>query len=711
MKVYQTNDVRNVTLIGGAKTGKTTLAEAMAFHGGIISRKGSVEDKNTLSDYRDIELARINSVSSTLLYAEYKDKKINFIDNPGFNDFIGEVYASMKVCESSLMLVSAQNGVEVGTEMHFRAATAVNQPVIFVINGLDHEKAKFDEVIRELREFFGNKIVLAQYPVNAGVGFDSIIDLLSMKMFKYPAGGGKAVIEDIPASEKSKAEELQAALIESAAEGDDSLMEKFFEEGTLSIEEISRGLKLNINKCGVFPVLCASAKADIGVDVLMDFIVSTCPTPAEATPEITDKEVTLTYNIDDPTSIFIFKTSVESHLGEVVYFKVMGGEITDGQDLVNAKNDNKERIPQLLVTAGKNREKVSSVVAGDIGATIKLKDAKTNNTLITPKSNIGNVKPFIIPDPIYWIAVKAVNNTDDEKLGSALNEIHKIDPTFGVGYSRELKQQIINGLGEYHINTVKWYLNNQYNIEIDFAPTKIPYRETITKVASASYRHKKQSGGSGQFGEVHLRLQPYVEDYAKPTDISIRDSQEYIMDWGGKLIFNNCVVGGAIDARFLPAILKGIMDRMDTGPLTGSYARDIIVYVYDGKMHPVDSNEISFKLAGKYSFSEAFRNAGPKIMEPVYDVDILVPEDMMGGVMTDLQNRRGLVMGMDPEGKYQRIHAQIPLAEMNRYSTTLSSLSSGRATFTMKFNEYRQVPTDVQDKLLKAYAEEQNDED
>lgn len=711
MKVYQKNDVRNVALLGGAKTGKTTLAESMAFKGGVISRKGSVEDKNTLSDYRDIELARQNSVSSTLIYTEYNDKKINIIDNPGFIDYVGDVYASLKVCETALMLVSASNGVEVGTEMHFRAASNVNQPLAFVINGLDHEKAKFDEVITELRDFFGNKVTIAQYPVNAGTDFDSVIDLMEMKMYKYPKGGGKPSVEDIPAGEADKAEELQATLIEAAAEGDDELMEKFFEEGTLTAEEIAKGLKLGLLSRACFPVLCTAAKEDVGMEGLMNFIINTCPIPGRGKNETTDKEVTMTCNADDPTSVFVFKTGIESHLGEVVYFKVMGGTIEEGMDLMNAKNDGKERIPQLLVVAGKNREKVSKISAGDLGATIKLKDTRTNDTLLVPKSNSGKISPIYHPEPIYWTAIKAVNSSDDEKLGLALNELHKIDPTLGVTYNRELKQQIVSGLGEVHINTMKWYLDNTYKIDVELFPPKIPYRETITKIANASYRHKKQSGGSGQFGEVHMRIQPYVENYAKPTDIPVRDTQEYPLDWGGKLIFNNCIVGGAIDARFMPAILKGIMERIETGPLTGSYARDIIVYVYDGKMHPVDSNEISFKLAGKYSFADAFKKAGPKIMEPVYDVAVTVPEDLMGGVMTDLQNRRALVMGMDPEGKYQTIRAQVPQAEMNRYSTTLSSLTSGRATYTMKFKEYRQVPSDVQDKLLKEYAEQQSEED
>lgn len=711
MKVYETSKIRNINLLGSAKSGKTTLSECMLLQGGVITRRGSVKDGNTVSDYREIELVKQNSVSSTVMCTEYKNHKINFIDNPGFVDYIGEVYASSKVTDAAFMVINAQEGTEVGTEMQWRVLNKFNSPVVFVVNQLDHDKSKFDEVINDLKADFGNKVVPLQFPINAGTGFNAIVDILSNKVLKYGKDGGVATIEDVPANLADKVEESRNAIIESAAEGDEELMEKFFEEGTLSPEDISKGLKLSIMNRDMFPLICVSAERNMGVDSMLDFIINNIPSPDQTPAVTTSAGVELHNNVNDPAAAFIFKTSIEAHLGELSFFRVYGGEIAEGQDIINANNESKERISQVMVGSGKNRTKINKVVAGDFGVTIKLKDARTNHTLTTNKTNVGSIAPFEIPEPIFSLSIKATNSSDDEKLGVALNDLQRVDPSVRAGFSRELRELVLSGLGELHINTIKWYLNNQNKIEVDLYPSKIPYRETITKIANASYRHKKQSGGAGQFGEVHMRIQPFTEDYPKPTDFPVRGTEEYPLDWGGKLIFHNCIVGGSIDARFMPAILKGIMERMEQGPLTGSYARDIVVYVYDGKMHPVDSNEMAFKLAGRNAFREAFKNAGPKIMEPVYDVEVLVPEDLMGGVMTDLQNRRGIVMGMDSEGRYQRIRAQVPLAEMNRYSTALSSLTSGRASYSMKYNEYRQVPADVQDRLLKAYAETQTGDD
>ena len=707
MKIYETTKIRNINILGSAKCGKTTLSECMLLQGGVITRRGSVKDQNTISDYREIEIAKQNSVSSTVMLAEYKDNKINFIDNPGFVDYIGEVYASTKVTDAAFMVINAQEGTEVGTEMQWRVLSKYNTPVVFVVNQLDHEKAKFDDVVNNLKEDFGNKVIPLQFPINAGLNFDSIVDILSKKVLKYSKDGGLAKIEDLPANLVDKVEEKRNEIIEAAAEGDEKLMEKFFEDGTLPLEDIVKGLKLSIMNRDMFPLICVSAEKNIGVDAMLDFIINNIPSPDQTKPIVTSTGIELHNSVDDPTAAFVFKTSIEPHLGELSFFRVYGGEIYEGLDVINANNEGKERISQVNVGAGKNRQKINKIVAGDFGVTIKLRDTRTNQTLISAKVNVGTIAPYDIPEPIFSLSIKAVNSADDEKMGVALNDLQRVDPSIRAGYSRELRQMVISGLGELHINTVKWYLNNLNKIDIDLFPSKIPYRETITKIADASYRHKKQSGGAGQFGEVHLRVQPYIDNYTKPTDFPVRGTEEYPLEWGGKLVFNNCIVGGAIDARFMPAILKGIMERMEQGPLTGSYARDIVVYIYDGKMHPVDSNEMAFKLAGRNAFKEAFKNAGPKIMEPVYDVEVLVPEDLMGGVMTDLQNRRGIVMGMESEGHYQRIRAQVPLAEMNRYSTVLSSLTSGRATYTMKFNEYRQVPADVQDRLLKAYADTQ----
>lgn len=711
MKIYQTNELRNVTLIGGPRSGKTTLAESMLFEGGVITRRGSVEDKNTVSDYREIELERKNSIVASVLYAEFGGNKINIIDTPGFADFVGEVVSALHVTDAAFLLVNGYNGVEVSTEVTWRQSVKNHAPSAFIINHLDHEKAIFEETLNQMIQMFGDKVKLIQYPVNPGLGFNSIIDLISMKLLKYPKGGGKPEILDIPDSEKSKSEELRNLLNEAAAEGSEELMEKYFENMELSNEDVAKGIKLSMQARGIFPVLCAAAKENIGVNRILEFINLCVPSPNHGIIRKNNKGNALNCNISDPTSALIFKTSIEPHLGEVSYFKVFSGEITEGMDMINGRNSSKERISQIFRMAGKNRQKVEKVVAGDFAATIKLKDCKTNDSINSTKNAGDEIEPIVFPEPLYFISIKAVNSSDDEKLGAILNEMQRVDTTFKVEYSRELKQMVISAQGELHITAAKWHLDNIHKIDVNLFPTRIPYRETITKPAKAMYRHKKQSGGAGQFGEVHLHIQPYFEGMTHPTDFPVRGQESHDMLWGGKLMYYNCIVGGSIDARFIPAIFKGIMEKMETGPLTGSYARDIAVYVYDGKMHPVDSNEISFKLAGRHAFSEAFKNAGPKIMEPIYDVEVLVPEELMGNVMTDLQGRRAIIMGMDGEGKYQRIRAKVPLAEMNRYATSLSAITSGRATYGMKFSEYAQVPADVQTTLLKKYEEEQKEEE
>jgi len=711
MKIYQPTEVKNVALIGGAKCGKTTLTEAMVFEGGLINRRGSVDEGNTLSDYREIELERQNSIFSSVLFTEIGGKKINIIDNPGFDDFIGEVIASLKVADTALMVINAQNGVEVGTEITWRHTANNHSPVIFVVNQLEHDKANFDETLRELKHQFGEKVTIVQYPINPGIGFNQVIDVSKMKLLKFTKGGGKPEILDIPAGEKAKAEELHNKLLEAAAESDEALMEKFFENGTLSEEDFQKGIKLGIARRDMYPLFCISAKENMGVSVLLDFIASSAPSSADLPFPKTTEGKELKYDINQPACAFIFKTSIEPHLGEVSFFKVMSGQISEGMDMVNPVTSSKERVSQIFAINGKNRTKIEKVLSGDIAATIKLKDTCTNQTLSSPKNQDDIVTPIVFPNPRFRTAIKAKNNSDEEKLGGVLKRLRSIDPTIIVEHSVELKQIIVHGQGELHLNIAKWQIENLDKIDIEFITPKIPYRETITKPAKSMYRHKKQSGGAGQFGEVHMMIEPYYEGKVPQNEFPIRGTDEINLAWGGKLIYQNCIVGGAIDARFHPAILKGIMAKIEEGPLTGSYARDIVVSVFDGKMHPVDSNEISFKLAGRNAFREAFKNAGPKILEPIYDVEVLVPEDRMGDVITDLQGRRGIMMGMESEGNYQKIIARVPLAEMNKYSTTLSSLTSGRATYGLKFAEYQQVPPDVQDTLLKAYEAQEKDEE
>ncbi len=711
MKVYQTKDIRNLALLGGAKTGKTTLAECMLLEGGVINRRGSVDDKNTVSDYREIELERQNSVFSTVLYSEFEGKKINFIDTPGMDDFVGEVIAPLSVADTGVLLINAQNGVEVGAEIAWRNTKRFNSPVIFTINHLEHENSNFDEAIRQMRAQFGGGITICQYPVNAGVGFNSVIDLIRMKMYKFPENGGEAQELDIPSDQEDKAQELQSVMIEELAANDEELMEKFFENGTLSEDEITSGMKLSLNKREFFPVFCINTKHNMGVKRLMQFINRMAPAPDEM-PAMKDTEgKDIVVNADNDTVAFVFKTGIEPHLGEVSYFKVLAGSVCEASDLMNANTKTKERISQIFAMAGKNREKAEKFMAGDIGAAIKLKNTKTNTTLSALKISDRKVDPIVFPAPKIQMAVKPKTSGDEEKLGSAFHTYHKVDQTLKAEYSKELKQLIVSGQGELHLNIAKWQIENLDKVEYEYFAPKIPYRETITKVAKSSYRHKKQSGGSGQFGEVHMMIEPYHEGMEWTKEFPVRGSEEIPLGWGGKLILNNCIVGGSIDARFFPAILKGLMEKMEDGPLTGSYARDIVVYIYDGKMHPVDSNEISFKLASRNAFKEAFKNAGPKILEPIYNVEVLVPEEKMGDVMTDLQGRRAVIMGMEAEGNYQKIKARAPLAEMNRYSTSLSSITSGRAMYSLEFAEYAQVPGDVQTKLLAEYEAAQEEED
>ncbi|MCU0362831.1 MAG: elongation factor G [Bacteroidales bacterium] len=718
MKTYQADQIKNIALLGNSGSGKTTLAEAMLFNGGVIERRGTVEGRNSVSDYRPIEHENGNSIYSTVLYTEFQNTKINILDTPGLDDFSGGVISSLYASDCTVMTINVQNGVEVGTEIHFRHAEKENKPLILVVNGLDHEKANFEKSVEMLRERLSSNIALIQYPVNEGTGFNTIIDVLKMKMLRYSKDGGKAEVLEIPADQADRAAELHSALVEKAAESDESLMELFFANDTLSEDEIRKGIAKGILTRGLFPVLCVSAKNNTGVDRVLEFIASEAPSILHMPAPVNSKGNTVKADPAGPASVYVFKSAIEEHIGEINYFRVYSGKITENLDVINSNNGSKERLSQIYISAGKNRTRVPELNTGDIGAFVKLKNTKTGHTLNAP-GNDWSYSGVKFPEPKYRTAIKAQSESDDEKLGEALNKIHLEDPTISIEYSKELKQIIVHGQGEYHLNIMKWHLDNIYKIPTNYNPPKIPYRETITKTAQADYRHKKQSGGAGQFGEVHMIIEPYEEGSkevsmmkigGKELKISVRDKEEVALPWGGKLVYCNCIVGGSIDARFMPAILKGIMEKMEVGPLTGSYARDIRVYVYDGKMHPVDSNEISFRLAGRNAFSTAFKNAGPKILEPVYDVEIFVPSDRMGDVISDLQGRRGMVLGMASEKRFEVIKAKVPLAEMNKYSTALSSITGGRAMYSMKFAEYAQVPGDVQDSVIKAYSEEEEEE-
>lgn len=720
MKIYQTSEIKNIALIGSAGSGKTTLAESMLFEAGIIKRRGTVEAKNTVSDYFPVEHEYGYSVFPTVFHVEWNNKKLNVIDCPGSDDFVGGAITALNVTDQAVLVINGQYGLEVGTQNNFRYTEKLKKPVIFLINQLDSEKCDFDNIINSMKEIYGSRCVQIQYPISTGPNFNSIIDVLLMKKFTWKPEGGVPTIEDIPKEELEKATELHKALVEAAAENDETLMEKFFETDSLTEDEMREGIRKGLIERNIFPIFCVCAGKDMGVRRLMEFLGNVVPFVDEMKKIYNTRGEEVKPDTNAPTSVYFFKTGVEPHIGEVSYFKVMSGSVKVGDDLTNADRGSKERIGQLYACAGANRIPVEQINAGDIGCTVKLKEVKTGNTLNGKGSD--NRFDFIkYPNSKYIRAIETPNSADMEKLMAALLRMHQEDPTWIVEQSKELRQTLVYGQGEFHLRTLKWRLENNEKLHATYKEPRIPYRETITKQAKAEYRHKKQSGGAGQFGEVHLIIEPYAEGMPDPVSykfngqefkMNIKSKEEKDMPWGGKLVFINSVVGGAIDTRFMPAILKGIMDCMERGPLTGSYARDVRVVVYDGKMHPVDSNELSFTLAAKHAFSDAFKQANPKILEPIYDLEVFVPDDYLGDVMSDLQGRRAMIMGMDSEAGYQKLQAKIPLKELSNYCIALSSLTGGRASFTTKFASYELVPNELQQKLIDEHEKEvKEDED
>ena len=717
MKVYNSHEIKNIALLGNDGSGKTTLTESLLFESGLIKKRGRITQKNTVSDYFPVEQDYGYSVLSTVFHTEWNGKKLNIIDCPGSDDFVGAALTALNVTDTAVLLLNGKFGPEVGTQNHFRYTEKLGKPVIFLVNQLDDEKCDYDVVLEQLQTIYGPKVVPVQYPVKTGPDFNSLIDVILMKKLVWGPEGGKPTIEDIPAEELDKAQEMHKALVEAAAENDEELMEKFFETEQLTEDEMREGIRKGMVTRSIFPVFCVCAGKNMGVGRLMEFLGNVVPFVDEMPKVHNTRGEEVVPAEDGPTSIYFFKTGVEPHIGEVQYFKVMSGVLHEGDDLTNADRGSRERMAQLFVCAGANREKVEQLVAGDIGCTVKLKDVRTGNTL-NGKDCDHRFNFIKYPNPKFTRAIRAVNEADTEKMMSALTRMRQEDPTWEVEQSKELRQILVHGQGEFHLRTLKWRLENLDKIPVEFYEQRIPYRETITKAARADYRHKKQSGGAGQFGEVHLIVEPYSEGMPDPTvykfgnqeiRVAMKGKEEVDLEWGGKLVFINSVVGGAIDARFMPAILKGVMARMEQGPLTGSYARDVRVVVYDGKMHPVDSNELSFMLAARQAFSEAFRQAGPKVLEPIYDVEVFVPADKMGDVMSDLQGRRGMIIGMSSENGYEKLQAKVPLKEMSTYSTSLSSLTGGRASFIMKFASYELMPGDLQNKLVDEFAKQEEE--
>ncbi|MDX2046942.1 MAG: elongation factor G [Chitinophagaceae bacterium] len=702
MPEFDTSHVKNIVLLGHAGSGKTTLAECMLYEAGLITRRGTIEERNTTGDYHELEQERGNSIFSKLMHSKWRGYKINIIDTPGFGDFTGEVISALRVADTGVMLINAVMGVEVGTDIIWDYTEKFKTPMIFAVNKLDDDNADFDKTVREAKNHFGSKVVVVQYPRQQGAGFHEIIDVLRMTMYKFRDTGGKPDKLPIPDDEKAKADELHKELIEAVASNDETLMEKYFDKGELDEDEMKNGLKKAMINHDLFPLFCLSASRNMGSGRLMGFIDNVCPSANEMPPQTTKAGEKLSCDANGPACIFIYKTVSEPHVGELSFFKVYSGTIKSGMELVNESTGVSEKINQLFIVEGNKRTSVNELVAGDIGATLKLKNTHVNNTLHSRGKNY-ELHPIEFPPPNMSMAIEATKKGEEEKLSQALHQLREEDPTLIVEVSAELKQILVHCQGDMHLAVAKWKIEHGHKVEVKFIRPRIPYRETIRKMAEANYRHKKQSGGAGQFGEVFMRIEPWHEGMPDPKGLNVRGRDEYPLDWGGKLVFFNCIVGGAIDTRFLPSILKGVMEKMQEGPLTGSYVRDVRVSVYDGKMHPVDSNDISFKIAGLQAFRQAFQQADPQILEPVYHVEVLCPDDITGAVMGDLQTRRAIVEGIDTEGHFQKIIARVPLAEMHDYSSSLRSITQGRAKFKMYFREYAPVPFEIQRKLSDEY--------
>jgi elongation factor G len=705
----ETKNLRNVVLLGHSGSGKTLFVESMLFEAGAINRRGTIEGQNTASDYTKIEQERGNSLFSSLMHVQWRDNKINIIDTPGYDDFVGEVISSLKVADTAIMLVNASSGVEVGTELLWEYVEKFGTPSLFVINQLDHDKANYDSTLEQIKSRFGPKVIPVQYPLQTGTGFNTIIDTLRMTMYVFSKDGGKPEKKPIPESEVGRASAMHQALVEAAAENDESLMEKFFDEGSLNEHELAKGLTIALANQQIFPVFCASGKLNMGSGRIMGFINDIAPSPANRPYPLSTKGEPIAPDASGPTRVFIYKTISEPQVGNVSYFKVFSGTIRPGDDLINLANTNHERISQIYVSEGKNRESVNELKAGDLGVTVKLKESHTNNTLAS-KGVETSIDPIHFPEPRIRVAVSPPNKADIEKLAKALHITHEEDPTLIIEHSVELKQMLLHGQGQLHLDLIKSRIEKVYGVTMNFDQPKIPYRETITKVANEVYRHKKQTGGAGQFAEVHMRIEPYHEEMKDPDGLTVRNREYEKLPWGGTLAFYWCIVGGSIDSKFSSAIKKGVMNKMTEGPLTGSHCRDIRVSIYDGKMHPVDSNDMAFQLAGTMAFKTAFQHAGPQLLEPIYDLSILCADEVMGDVMGDLQTRRAIIMGMEREGHYQKILARVPLAELHDYSSTLRSLTQGKAKFSMKLADYQQVPSEIQQKLVADYQAHAHDE-
>jgi elongation factor G len=695
LKDYKTENIRNIATGAHGGAGKTSLVEAMVYGMGETTRLGVIDQGNTVSDYNDDEIERQISISASLLHGEWNQHKINMIDTPGYSDFFGEVVGALCAVDNVLVVVSASGGVEVGTELVWEESEKQKLPRIIVVNKLDKENINFDKLVQSMQDSFGHKVVLAQFPVDTGPNFSAIIDLIRMKLLKFKTDGSGAFTEEkIPENLKEKADDLHVKLIESVAESDDTLMEKYFEAGELTEDEFKTGLKKAIGSDEIYPVFCTAATINVGVKRLLDVVVNFLPSPLERPDKIgTDnsgKEISRTCNITEPVSALIYKTASESHVGELSYFRVISGAIKTGDDVLNSTQEHSERIGQLYILNGKNKKSVERIIAGDLGSVVKLKSTHTGDTLCD-KGKVVKYPSIAFPEPKIRTAIVPKAKGDEDKISTGLHSLHEADPTFISAYDPELRQTIISGQGELHLTIILKRLKEKYNVDVEEEEPKIPYRETIKGRAEAQGKYKKQSGGRGQYGDCHLRLEPLPR--------------------GEKFEFVDAIVGGVIPGKFIPAVEKGVVERMEKGVMAGFPVVDVKVTCFDGSYHAVDSSEMAFKVAGSMGFKKAFMEAKPVLLEPVYNLTIKVPEEYMGDVMGDISGRRGKIIGMDSEGKFQVIRAKVPLAELYKYSTTLRSMTSGRGIHNRTLSGYEEIPTEIAEKIIAQAKKEQEEEE
>lgn len=702
MKIYSAQKIRNVVLLGQTGAGKTTLAETMLFESGAIRRRGSVIERNTVSDYHDIEKEKDKSVFSSFLNLDWRGDKINLIDTPGTPDYIGEVIGSLRVADTSVFVLNAENGVEVQTEALWQYTDKYNIPSIIIVNKPDSPQSNFQKTVDSAKERFGRGVVVVQYPFSEGEDFHAIIDVLKMTMYEFPEGGGKPDKLPIPDSQQAQAELLHNELVESVAENDETLLDLYLEQGELTESQMRDGLQVSLLNRDIFPVFCNCADRNMGTGRVMGFLANIAPNPLEANTPLNTEGEEQPLKEDGEAIMFMFKNSAASHVGDLLYFKVYGGDVKSGVTLKNNATADSVRLSGLYVTNGEKRTEIDTVRTGDIAAAVKLKNTGINDTL----SESGNIalEPIHFPSAIVRTAIELVHEGNEDKLAKALHQLVREDPSMQVEHNQELRQIILHGQGEEHLAEIQYELEHRFGLHIATVAPRVPYRETITKEARSNYRHKKQSGGAGQFAEVHFLMEPLREVMPEHSDLKVRDVQELDLDWGGKLIFQNCIVGGVIDNRFMPAILKGIMEKMENGPMSNCRVRDLRVSVYDGSMHSVDSNDAAFKTAGLMAFKEGFMKASPQLMEPVYNIVVSVPAQYMGDVMSDLSTRRGQIQGMNAEGSIQNVEAQVPLQELDHYATHLKSMTKGSASYSREFSHYAAVPYELQEKVVKETA-------